>query len=105
MGLLDEVRNSLGISTDARDPEIQLNIDAAKRDMERAGVSRALLFPSEGDEDGLVRMAVVLWCKARVGRDIDQNAFWQQAYRRTVIDMVNSPTIFRDGGGSDVLGR
>lgn len=93
MALLDEVKVALRVTSDAFDTEIQGLIEAAKRDLNRVGVDEALV-----DSDPLAKMAVVLFAKSRFGYDNSDASRFEDAYRQTVVDILNSPTSY----GGDV---
>ena len=94
MSLVDDIKLSLRIVTDDFDPEIRALADAAMADMERVGVRPELL---ELDDDGnllrrnaLVWQAVVAFCKSRFGFDNGDAGRFEDAYYRTVVDLMNS---------------
>lgn len=94
MSLVDDIKLSLRIVTEDFDPEIRALADAAMADMARVGVRAELL---ELDEDGnllrrdaLVWQAVVAFCKSRFGFDNGDAGRFEEAYYRTVVDLMNS---------------
>lgn len=94
MSLVDDIKLSLRIVTDDFDPEIRALADAAMADMERVGVRPELL---ELDDDGnllrrnaLVWQAAVAFCKSRFGFDNGDAGRFEEAYYRTVVDLMNS---------------
>lgn len=89
MALLDEVKVALRVTSDAFDTEIQGLIEAAKRDLNRVGVDETLV-----DSDPLAKMAVVLFAKSRFGYDNSDASRFEDAYRQTVVDILNSPTSY-----------
>lgn len=93
MALLDEVKVVLRVTSDAFDTEIQGLIEAAKRDLNRVGVDEALV-----DSDPLAKMAVVLFAKSRFGYDNSDASRFEDAYRQTVVDILNSPTSYGGDG-------
>lgn len=93
MALLDEVKVALRVTSDAFDTEIQGLIEAAKRDLNRVGVDEALT-----DSDPLAKMAVVLFAKSRFGYDNSEASRFEDAYRQTVVDILNSPTSYGGDG-------
>lgn len=93
MALLDEVKVALRVTSDAFDTEIQGLIEAAKRDLNRVGVDEALV-----DSDPLAKMAVVLFAKSRFGYDNSDAPRFEDAYRQTVVDILNSPTSYGGDG-------
>ena len=90
MALSDDVRVALRVSSEALDPEVDALVAAALADLRRVGVPEALL--DEADPDPMVRMAVLMWCKSRFGYDNDEAPRFEEAYRRTVVDLMNSPS-------------
>ena len=93
MALLDEVKVALRVTSDAFDTEIQGLIEAAKRDLNRVGVDEALV-----DSDPLAKMAIVLFAKSRFGYDNSDAPRFEDAYRQTVVDILNSPTSYGGDG-------
>lgn len=93
MALLDEVKVALRVTSDAFDTEIRGLIEAAKRDLNRVGVDEALV-----DSDPLAKMAVVLFAKSRFGYDNSDASRFEDAYRQTVVDILNSPTSYGGDG-------
>lgn len=93
-GLLEEAKAALRVTSSSMDTEVQSLIDAALRDMRRVGVSEDLL--SEDDMDPLVKMAVLLYAKARFGYDNDEASRFDESYRQVVADLLNSPTSYSD---------
>lgn len=93
MALLDEVKVALRVTSDAFDTEIQGLIEAAKRDLNRVGVDEVLV-----DSDPLAKMAVVLFAKSRFGYDNSDASRFEDAYRQTVVDILNSPTSYGGDG-------
>lgn len=94
MSLLDDMKLSLRINADDFDVEIDALIGAAMDDMARVGVRPELL---ETDENGdllrhnmLVWQAIAAYCKSRFGFDNGDAGRFDDAYYRTVIDLMNS---------------
>lgn len=92
MALVDDIKVSLRVSTDAMDAEVQMLIGSALYDMERAGVNPALL---EVDAEGcitnaFVKTAVTSYCKANFGYDVSEAARFSDTYYRIVCDLLNS---------------
>ena len=92
MALVDDIKVSLRVSTDAMDAEVEMLIGAALYDMERAGVNPALL---EIDDEGcisnkFVKTAVTSYCKANFGYDVSEAARFSDTYYRIVCDLLNS---------------
>lgn len=94
MSLVDDIKLSLRIVTDDFDPEIRALADAAMADMERVGVRPELLeLDDEGNllrRNALVWQAVVAFCKSRFGFDNGDAGRFEEAYYRTVVDLMNS---------------
>lgn len=89
MALIDDIKLSLRVTTDALDAEVQMLIDAALYDMERVGVNPDLL--DTGDEmNGFVKTAITAYCKANFGYDVTEAHRFDDAYRRIVCDLLNS---------------
>jgi len=92
VALLDDIKVSLRVSSQAMDAEVQMLIDAALYDMERAGVNPALLTPGEdGDiSNAFVKHAVTAYCKSGFGYDNAEAGRFDDSYRRVVCDLLNS---------------
>jgi len=93
MALLDDIRKSLRVTTDALDSEIEMNIGAALYDMERAGVNPALLTVDEETgnlENALVKKAVTVLCKADFGYDVNEADRFEASYDRILNALLNS---------------
>lgn len=94
MSLLDDMKLTLRLGAEDFDVEVQMLIDAAMTDMARVGVRPELL---ELDDDGnllrrnaLVWQAIAAFCKSRFGFDNGDAGRFDDAYYRTVIDLMNS---------------
>lgn len=92
MALLDDVKVALRVTTDAMDSEVEMLIDAAIADMRRVHVREELL--DEETMAPLVKMAVILFCKAQFGYDNDEAERFDESYRQLVADFLNSPTSY-----------
>lgn len=88
MALLDDIKTTLRIKSSAYDSEVQMHIDAAIADMRRVGINDELL--NEDNMAALPKQAVAMFVKARFGYDNDEASRFEEAYRRTVIDLLNS---------------
>lgn len=88
MALMDDVKVALRVKSDATDPEIRSLINAALSDMERVGVGSEYL--DELSIDPIAKSAVILFCKARYGYDNSEASRFEESYRQTVIDLINS---------------
>lgn len=100
MPLLDDIKLSLRVMTDDFDPEIQLLIDAAIADMKRVGI-RPELLELDADENllrhnAMVWQAIAAFCKSRFGFDNGDAGRFDDAYYRTVIDLMNSTANIAD---------
>ena len=92
MTLLDDIKTSLRVTSEAFDAEVSMLIDAALYDMERAGVNPALLeLDSEEDlANQFAKHAVTAYCKAEFGFDNMEAARFKESYYRIVCDLLNS---------------
>ncbi|MBR3327918.1 MAG: hypothetical protein IKG22_11415 [Atopobiaceae bacterium] len=86
MALIDDIKLSLRVTTDALDAEVQAYIDAALYDMERVGVDLDLLT----SDNAFVKTAIIAYCKAQFGYDNSEARRFDEAYRRIVCDLLNS---------------
>lgn len=86
MALIDDIKLSLRVTTDALDAEVQAYIDAALYDMERVGVDLDLL----NSDNAFVKTAIIAYCKAQFGYDNSEANRFDEAYRRIVCDLLNS---------------
>lgn len=92
MALIDDIKLSLRLSTDAMDSEVQMLVDSALYDMERVGVDPDLLLV-DGDDNlanAFVKNAVTCYCKAHFGYDNGEADRFDESYRRIVCDLLNS---------------
>ena len=94
MSLVADMKVSLRIIADDLDVEVEMLVGAALADMRRVGVRPELL---ELDDDGnlvrgdfLVTEAVACFVKSRFGYDNADSGKFEEAYRRTVVDLMNS---------------
>ena len=74
MALLDEVRTAVRVTTATTDGEILIYINSALAQMEMRGVNPEYLAEDasdDGDYHDLVKDAVICYCKARYGRDVE----------------------------------
>lgn len=94
MALIDEVRTALRTTTVATDWEITTYIDTALFDMENKGVKPEFLSDSAAEGGGympIVKTAVINYCKAQYGRDVEaseRNACLS-SYRSIVTSLLN----------------
>lgn len=77
--LLDEVKLSLRITTDAFNEEINNLIEAAKKDLYNAGVN----IPPNEPTDALIKVAIKTYCKINFGEN-DKAPELQKAYNSLV---------------------
>lgn len=91
MALIDDIKVSLRITTDAFNAEVQMLIDSALYDMERTGVNPELLTLEDGVlGNAFVKNAVTAYCKAHFGYDNSEAERLDDSYRRIVCDLLNS---------------
>lgn len=88
MALLDEIKTVLRIKGSAYDSEVAMHIAAALADMKRVGISEDML--AEEDLAALPKQAVAMFVKSRFGYDNDEASRFEEAYRQTVVDLLNS---------------
>lgn len=74
--MLESVKRALRVTVSDFDEEIQDLIDAAKRDLEIAGVDKDKIV----DTDKLIRRAIITYCKANFGYDNPEAERFQQSY-------------------------
>ena len=103
MSLIDDVKVALRVTTDAFDPEVEMLVEAALRDLERVGIPGELLV--DGPTDPLVRAAVCMYAKAHFGFDNSEAPRFDESYRQIVKDFLNSPTTYsaQSAGGSPAV--
>lgn len=78
MALIDDIKLNLRLDTDIFDAgELDMLIAAAKNDLYHAGVQKE---KAEDEDDPIIGRAIVLFCKANFGTDVDIQAKWQKAY-------------------------
>ena len=93
MTLIDDIKVSLRVTSGAFDSEVRGLIDAARFDMERAGVDPTLLAldPVEQDlSNEFVKQAIRCYAKAHFGYDNPEADRFDDSYRRIVCDLMNS---------------
>ena len=93
MALLDDVRTALRVTTSLTDGEISTYIGTALFDMENKGVRPEFLAEEAADDDymPIVKTAVINYCKAQYGRDVEaseRNACLA-SYRSIVTSLLN----------------
>lgn len=93
MALLDDVRTALRVTTSLTDSEISTYIGTALFDMENKGVRPEFLAEEAADDDymPIVKTAVINYCKAQYGRDVEaseRNACLA-SYRSIVTSLMN----------------
>ena len=99
MGLKDDVKVALRVTGDALDLEVDANVAAALQDLRRVGVPEAML--QEQTPDPLVRLAVILWCKAHFGYDNSESSRFLKSYVDMRASMLNSPSSYPCYRGGD----
>lgn len=92
MALLDDIKVALRVVDEGMDAEVQMLVDAALYDMERAGVNPALLeLNEEGNLDNaLVKKGVTVLCKADFGYDVNEAHRFEASYDRILNALLNS---------------
>lgn len=93
MALLDDVRTALRVTTTLTDGEIAAYIGTALFDMENKGVKPEFLAEEAAEDDymPIVKTAVINYCKAQYGRDVEaseRNACLA-SYRSIVTSLMN----------------
>ena len=95
MALLDEVKVALRVTTDKTDGEVSTYIGTALFDMENRGVNPSFLAEDADSENSdympIVKTAVINYCKAQYGRDVEaseRNAC-TASYRSIVTGLLN----------------
>lgn len=88
MALLDDVRLSLRVVSEATDDEIQMWINAAIADMQRCGVKPELI--DESDPSPLVKSAVTCFVKAQYGYDNSEAPRFMESYVMMLAGLLNS---------------
>ena len=75
MALLDDARTALRVTTTATDGEIETYIGTALFDMENKGVAPEFLADDASSDKAdympIVKNAVINYCKAQYGRDVE----------------------------------
>ena len=93
MALIDDIKVSLRVTSGVFDSEVRGLVEAARFDMERAGVDPSLLALdpiSEDLENEFVKQAVRCYAKAHFGYDNPEADRFDESYRRIVCDLMNS---------------
>ena len=95
MALLDDVRTALRVTTTLTDGEMEAYIGTALFDMQNKGVSPEFLAEDANsdccDYMPIVKTAVINYCKAQYGRDVEaseRNACLA-SYRSIVASLLN----------------
>lgn len=80
MNVIKEVKQALRISESntAFDDEVQNLIDAARLDLQQAGISKSVIYQSETDP--LIKRAVITYAKANFGYDNPEADRFDRAY-------------------------
>ena len=103
MALLDDVRTALRVTTTLTDGEIGTYIATALFDMQNKGVTPEFLA-DDADDGGympIVKTAVINYCKAQYGRDVEaseRNACIA-SYNSIVASMLNGKQNVHSEGG------
>ena len=93
MALLDEVKLSLRVKTDAFNEEIQSLIEAAKLDLYNAGIN----IPEEPEEpDSLLKQAIKTYCRINFG-NYEKAEDLRKAYNSLVIKLQVAEGYKRSG--------
>lgn len=72
--MLEKIKNSLRVSGNAFDVEINDLIEAAKLDLKISGVVKI------NDDDALIQRAITVYCKANFGYDNTEAERFQNSY-------------------------
>lgn len=80
MMLLDDVKNSLRISHEALDGEIEDLIEAARHDLMLSGVSSSKAEAVETAIDPLIKRAIITYVKAYTEQDNTKAERFQKSY-------------------------
>lgn len=95
MALLDDVRTAVRVTTAKTDGELETYIGTALFDMENKGVKPDFLAEEADSENGdympIVKTAVICYCKAHYGRDVEaseRNAC-ASSYNSIVASLLN----------------
>lgn len=78
--LLERVKNSMRIDGEDHDEELSDLINAAKREMLEAGAVEEALV----EDDELVRLACITYCKSHFGYDDDKGKF-EAAFEKMLV--------------------
>lgn len=107
MSLLDDVRTALRVTTSLTDGEIATYIGTALFDMENKGVRPDFLGDNADSDNGdympIVKTAVINYCKAQYGRDVEaseRNACLA-SYRSIVTSLLNGKQNVHYEGADD----
>jgi len=76
--MIEDVKLSLRITNSHFDHEIQNVIDAARLDLEQAGVSKSVI--EQDETDPLIKRAVITYAKSNFGYDNPEAGRFQNAY-------------------------
>ena len=74
--MLEKVKLSLRINNNAYDSEIEILINACKRDLELVGIASSNFYNS----DYMITQAIILYCKSNFGFDNSEAEKYQKAY-------------------------
>ena len=84
MALIDDVKKTLRVSNTAHDTEISDLIDAAKKDLEVAGLDETLVV----ETNFAIKHAIILYCKAFFGYDNSDAERLFESYEKAKIQLV-----------------
>lgn len=73
------------------DDELTMLIGAAERDMLRVGICPRLVHPEVGEVGADIEQCITLYVKCHFGYDNSEATRFGEAYRMSVIDLMNSP--------------
>lgn len=85
--ILVAAKLAVRVSSDTFDSEIQDLIAAARKAMEKAGVTSEKTLD---DSDPLIRRAITVYCKSTFGRDNSESEKYMRSFREIVRQMQNS---------------
>ncbi len=97
MAMLDIVKQSLRISASNTDfdDEIEELIDQCKDDVEASGLNPDALDNLEND--GNLRRAVTLYCKAFFGLENEDKSWYLEHYEKKKVEMLNQRGRYIEG--------
>lgn len=87
--ILDEIRRDLRKKSNSLDDEILSLIEAAKCDLELAGINSEKKKADTEDMDPLIYTAIKLYCKGNFGYD-DKSDIFKTAYEKLKVSLASS---------------